>query len=589
WRELQRRYGDDFLKRLFAAVPPKLDRPAAPWVVFTELDVVIHFLSRAAGTDLFGWFAELGSTVHPLPPARWGGQTFKEGVRRSLRRLLADPQAPASERAAALDALAADQGQAKRPLGRAARQLRSPDPAARLAAATRLLRAGDPRAPSALEQIAKSRKDKALSAVAALQLVGRGNPGPANRLAELAEHMDHRFQLDAGYRLARLGHRRAGRFSPAGIARRRGRGAVRLQTRYQGEVMVFPVVDGQPVANIFSGDVVGHMPGNTHISMFFVYWVHTDAKARRKGLSRLAMQRSLEDARARRCSCASLGTGTRNVAHAMYRSFGFVDAPPGRQLTCRLAKAPRPAARKGIRVRGYRRGDEAAMARLFNERYLQTGAVARRRPTALGQADLALLADRARRLTGYLVARTHDDGATIHDMAVAKDRRQHDTAAALVGRLHRDLAGRGVKQVTARGEFLAPLLQPLGYRGEETGGVGMIALLSLPQFLREISPLLERRLARAAWSGTVSLLGLKHRAALSIHAGRVAALPRPPRHADINLAGSDETITRIVAGIQTPFEAYLQLDLKIAPALTEKTTQLLETLFPRLEMFQWMS
>jgi len=53
-------------------------------------------------------------------------------------------------------------------------------------------------------------------------------------------------------------------------------------------------------------------------------------------------------------------------------------------------------------------------------------------------------------------------------------------------------------------------------------------------------------------------------------------------------AGADETITRIVGGIETPFEAYLQLHLQITPMLNDNVRGLLERLFPRLEVFTWI-
>ena len=191
---------------------------------------------------------------------------------------------------------------------------------------------------------------------------------------------------------------------------------------------------------------------------------------------------------------------------------------------------------------------------------------------------------------GFVRAAVQDDRADIHAMAGRKGKQQEDVARALVARLHRGLVRRGIKTVSAGyGEpALAALLQPLGYRSELTGGINMFALLNLPQFLDEIAPLLNHRLARKDFSGTIAILGAKHRAGLRIHAGRINALRRPPARPDIALSGSDAAITRIVAGIETPFEAYLQLDLMIAPMLNDATRDLLETLFPRLEVFNWL-
>ena len=55
----------------------------------------------------------------------------------------------------------------------------------------------------------------------------------------------------------------------------------------------------------------------------------------------------------------------------------------------------------------------------------------------------------------------------------------------------------------------------------------------------------------------------------------------PPARASITLSGSDDAITRIVTGLETRFEAYWKLDLKIAPALNSRVREILDRLFPR--------
>jgi len=110
-------------------------------------------------------------------------------------------------------------------------------------------------------------------------------------------------------------------------------------------------------------------------------------------------------------------------------------------------------------------------------------------------------------------------------------------------------------------------------------------LINLPQFLEEIAPLLERRLEKRDWTGTIALCGETHRAALAVRGHRVVVSRRLPARADIALEGSDRAITQVVAGIESPLEPYLQLDLRITPALNRHALKLLETLFPRLEKY----
>lgn len=588
WRELEERYGGDVLKRLFEAFPDEADWAAAPSAVFTQLDLVIHFLNKATGDDLYPWFAEMGATVHPLPRAKFGTKPFRTGVRAYLRKLAGGANAPASERADAVDALVALQETDKRPLRFAAKRLGSPAAATQLVAAARLAQVRDTRGLASLRSLAKGQDDPAIAGIAAILLVEQRDASAADRLVQLAPELDHRFQLAAGYQLDRLGDARASQFSLDGLRRAHGPKAARMDVRYGREILVFPTVDDCHVANIFSSDGVDHMPGNTHVSRHFVHWVHTAVKFRRRGLARLAMQRTFEDARARRCSCARLGTGTRLTAHALYRSFGFVDLRISEELTHKLEGSPPHTRIKGIKIRAYRPGDETAMAKLLNACYGDFVGAPWKRPTQLPPHASALLAHRGRRLVAYVLTHASAERAAIQELAVASGDKREETTAALMAEAHRRLMRRGVKTVSAyhAAEALAPLLQPLGYSTRRYGGVSMFALLDLPQFLEEITPLLERRLAKSDWVGTIALCGKKHRAGLTIRRGRVSIQARPPARADITLAGSDAAITRIVAGVQTPFEPYLQLDLQITPALNERVLKLLETLFPRVQSYR---
>ncbi len=69
---------------------------------------------------------------------------------------------------------------------------------------------------------------------------------------------------------------------------------------------------------------------------------------------------------------------------------------------------------------------------------------------------------------------------------------------------------------------------------------------------------------------------------LRIDRGRVEVLARPPAEADITMTGPDETITRIAGGIETPFEAYLQLDLEVKPFVNNSVREVIECIFPRV-------
>ena len=527
--------------------------------------------------------------MHPLPQARFGSKPFKRGVLRTLRRSLTDTALPASERLDAVYALVGRQKGEKRPLGYAARQLRSRDPAERLVGAACLARARDPRGLGTLRALAASDDDPALAAIAALSLVETGQRDAADRLVALAEGLDPRFQLDAGHHLRWLGDARAERFGLDGLRRRLGPDVARMDAVYGELVFIFPTVNGQHAANIFTEEGVGHMPGGTHVSRALVDWVHTGGKWRRKGLARAAMQRTLDDPRIRRCSCAWLGTGTRNTAHALYRSFGFVDVRRSEELERDLKDLPPPTRLRGLRVRAYRPGDEVAIARLFSTCYGDFLGAQPRRPERLWPGLTTLVAHRGRKLVGFVEACADpgDDRAWVEPLAVAPGKRREEIAAALMTRLHPLLEKQGAKKVALfrATEHLAPLLQPLGYVARKMGGVEMFKLIDLPRFLTEVAPLLVSRLGKRDWEGAIALCGETHRAGIAIRRRRVAVSRRPPARADITLEGSDRAITQVVAGIESPLEPYLQLDLRIAPALNRHALELLEALFPRLEKY----
>ena len=589
WQELARRHGEDILARFIAAVPKNFDFPDTPGAPFGALDLAIHFLSRAAKTDLYPWFAELGATVHKLPPGRIKSKAYKLTLRRALRRIVGDRRAPASERTDAVWTLAGIERGPKHPLSGAARLLRSPRPAARLIGAIRLAAVRDRRCLRTLKELAAQREDPGLAAIAALSLVDQGERSAADRLVALARKLDHRFQLDAAHRLRMIEDRRADEFSLDGLRRAHGRKAACLKVEESGELKVWPVVDGHCVGNVFSGERMGHMPANTHVPLFFVHWVHTLPAYRRKGLIRQAFARAIQTARARGYAWVGLGTGTENVAHVLYRSFGLVDAPVWEELSCDLNNTPLRPRTRGLHVRPFRPGDEIEMARLFNQWVAETSAVRYRQPRALEANEVALFALRRRKRAAFATARVNGKSAYIGEFAWNPSDKPQELVTALATDLHRRLKKKGVEKVTTycAPNFLAPLLEPSGYGNQRSHGLALIGILDLPRYLEAIRPLLERRLADEGWTGTLALCGENHRAALVIEKGRVTVLKQVPGRASIALRGSDDTITRIVTGIASPFEAYWTPELEIAPPLTDAVRGLLDKLFPKNKICAW--
>ncbi|MFW6157071.1 MAG: hypothetical protein ACOC7J_07110, partial [Armatimonadota bacterium] len=210
----------------------------------------------------------------------------------------------------------------------------------------------------------------------------------------------------------------------------------------------------------------------------------------------------------------------------------------------------------------------------------------------LGEGTFAALAEREGTLIGVAFAQHEEgEGAAVQDVAVTggEDARP-EIGVALIARVHAMLADAGAKRVTAHicsdPGLLTDALCRAGYSREASGGVNMFGIRDLTQLFGEIRPLFERRVRETLfedWRGRVILLGERLGSGLSFEAGEVRVIGDPePRPADIVLRTTDERITRIVTGRETPLEGYLQREMTVEPQVSPPVMKLLETLFPRV-------
>jgi ribosomal protein S18 acetylase RimI-like enzyme/putative sterol carrier protein len=612
---LMEKHGLDLFLRFIKAVPEQKD----PWKnipghVFTAMDVFVYYLSLGLETDLYPWFWEMGATMHPLPLHPRDSDEFKEGMRQYLKDVIRDRNASASDRIDAVWCLidvcekekeASRESEAPaEPLVASATDVRAgSEPAPtddryeRLGAAMRLSRLSDSRAVTVLKELASDEDDRAIAAIASLALVRKGIASAADRLIETAEGQDYRFQLDAGYALHKIGHEKAEQLSFKGLRDENGNPVVAMKVEYDGYLKLFPTVAGHKVANVFSefsvGPSISHFPENTHVTGMYVDWVHTAALYRRKGLSRWTMQETFSHKAARRCSCAVLGTGTRNTAHAMYRGFGFVDLFLSESFTKELREEKAKLV-DGLMIRSYSPGDEVKMAALANECYsdmLAVGRVRARRPQSSN--TYIKIAEKAGEMSGYVqvFGGRSSKEARFGEICVKKTDNRDDIGAALLCALHNDLLSHGFKKIIMDREllvcqsFLRKLLRSFGYSSRRTGGVDMFKIINLPMLLEELSPLLCKRLKDSDykdWHGKIGIAGQQHKASVIVGDSEISVSEEVIEDADILLSGDDDTITRIIVGRITPFEAYLQVDLTIQPMVNDRVKGLLETLFPRI-------
>lgn len=600
---LGEKFGQDFLIRFAKAIPkqdgdPKRRMPGRP---FNAMDLFIYYLSLGLETDLYPWFQEIGITVHPLP-LNLSDDEFKNSVMQYLKDVIRNKGADAIDREDAVMSLISyyedDNKQASEkdspPAWKPADELKSEDKCNRLVAAVQLHRLSDSRSVHVLEEIASDDDDRGLAAIAAYALVQKGIVSAGDRLAETAKGQDRRFQLDAGYALEKIGHKKADELSYRGLKDENGKLVVDMKTQYDGYLKLYPTVAGHKVANIFSApNIIRHFPENTHINCVYIDWVHTGPFYRRKGLARWTMQQTFEHESIRRASCAFLGTGTRNTAHAMYRSFGFVDVFLSESFNMDLDEEDAVVV-EGLIIRPYSPGDEVKMAILSNEFYSQVFDYGYIRPRRLREKNTCVkIAEKDGELIGYVEAHCQKGRSevSLNAMHVKKTDNRYEVGAALLAALHSDLSSSGFKKISMDRvvlmsiQYIRTLLRNFGYSQRETGGVDMFKIVNLPMLMEEVSTLLISRLKASDykdWHGSVGIAGEQHKAAININEGQMSVSEEVPADVDILISGDDDTIARIIVGRMTPFEAYLQTELTIKPMVNDRVTGLLETIFPRI-------
>jgi len=128
------------------------------------------------------------------------------------------------------------------------------------------------------------------------------------------------------------------------------------------------------------------------------------------------------------------------------------------------------------------------------------------------------------------------------------------------------------------------LFDNFGYTSE-VDWVWMFKIINLPMLLDELSPLLSKRLnesdAYKGWQGTIGIKGSEHQASLIIRDGKIRVSAEVSEATGICLSTDDATMTRLILGVVTPYAAYLQNQLHIAPTVNDSVIGLLAALFPK--------
>lgn len=592
-RELTGTFGAELLRKLPGMVPEEDPWQGLPTRYAWPSDRSIHLLGLAAGQDMFPWFSERGITVHRLPCVEHTRDDGKRAMRSRLLDVLRQDGETLSSKVDALQDLASlpVQGEGTTVAGGGATASpvppHSPDAWAMLCEAAGKAPQADSRAAGRLRTLFAGPYPTGVRAIAGLMLADLGDTAVAEELVDLARHFETRFQLAVRYALTRTGSAAA-----AGLSRWEvdGPAPTKLAVDYDGCLAIHGVVDGYRACNNISQPSLHPFTTEATISVHCVHWVHTSSVWRRQGWARRAFERAMSHPAAQRCSCSELGTGTRNVAHSMYKSFGFTDMLVGNRWECQLPGRGPVEPATGIRLMPYRQRDGSHTTALLRD--LRGTAM---NFDGLPCGDLSagqegVLAWEKQKLIGFAACRYENgDEASLRFLVVREHEQRGRIADALLAMIHRRAVCLGARRICwhepPEEDYVRETLGRAGYAQQATGGVCMMQIRNLRQFLQEIRPVLERRLAGSPtsdWQGTLDLIGERLKARLDIEAGKVRSVVPRGRPRGLCLLGDDDTITRIALGRETPFEAYLQTRLAVRPRLHGAIPNLLEALFPRV-------
>ena len=593
WKDIEAEFGSRAIEKFARAVPRKDPFQGVAWDVFGAFDVFAWLMAQAFGKRAYDWLEAQGHTLRRMPIEKPGSDKFKAAQHRAICKQLTDSTEKASCRHDAALALAAKLEADKVPVAACVRKANAKRVEVALPAAMRLLQVKDMRGRGAMRRWVRS-SDRALSAVAALTLVTEANDKrAADSLVRLATDQDTRFKLSAGYALRLADDRRASRFAFDKLP------GCRIKRFGDGEIKVLPVVDGYEVANVFCLPLFRPSSLAAVFSSYYVAWVHTDQRWRRRGMARLAIEAAIDYRWDRLCATTSLHTGTRNVAHPLYRSQGLTDYIVHHELTRHLHTEPAVRLPKGIAIRSAAARD--AVAAVVNECNANLPVERVRLVDWPGQAT-AYVATKGRKIVGVASAEKNGDSAWLNMLTVPEligsdskpDQKQRERIGrALLSATARAMLRRKAKTIKAATwhsnfcpdePFVCSLLARCGYGTHRTDFVEMHRINRLDQYLAEIAATLELRLSGdkrfVEWSGSIWLKGGRLKACVHVTKGKVRITAKPPARPAIAIVGDEFGIQRVALGIATPFEEYLQLQVNVSSGVGSGARDLLEVMFP---------
>ena len=473
--------------------------------------------------------------------------------------------------------------------------LESQDEYLQCLAAGQLIISSDKRGNETLFRLLKSENSR-IRAKAAMMMTLAGDKRGLDTLAHEATSQDHLFQIAAGNILKRSGDSRCERFSIDNLKDETGKNIVEIKVAHRD--------NGFRVSPLFKGEETAHSDIGTNrrfhlgddVSVGYAIILSfgiREPKYRGMGLGEVAIKRSDEITEEMGYACSLVCTGVNLVAHRLYCQRCYVDRRfpwvYGKHLNRREIRD----IDANIIVRDYKNDDKADVERLINQYNLNSVGPADWKPRA-NFGTWTKIAEHEGKLIGY--ADVHIDPfesvAHINMLHVDMDFDDKETAVQALLLAIQDYALEESKDLVS---FSDPpvkyreIILRMGYEVEPINlrhrWVGMLKVINLAKFLKEISPLLSIRLRRSlhlGWRGSLCLKGSRLGATLIIDKDGNVNVDDSIENADIIISTDDKTITSLVSCNGDMWESYKHNELSVKPIYSERIRNLIETLFPML-------
>ncbi len=190
-------------------------------------------------------------------------------------------------------------------------------------------------------------------------------------------------------------------------------------------------------------------------------------------------------------------------------------------------------------------------------------------------------------IIGYVFARfdKRKREARIREIVIDPNRDFEQIAKLLVSKAYKSLLRNEPAVIhtgSIRNPHYAEIFPQLGFFDMESTGVFMYAILDIPKFLTEISPVLANSLKQLKkWNGLLQLQCEEHSLFIKKQKGNIETLIWTNQKPDFKIMLSRGLLTKLLFGIVDSVESFKKGQLKVKTTLNEKeASRILAIIFP---------